>query len=323
MADLGPPHAQRRESPIQGRWWEGYLVRYLIGTPVGGLCVLAISYKVLEAAPNYAIYHQNVTEALNQGGVSISATTAIVFAVLALVYCYVASAPISIIHATRMFRQKDNWFNSLPRYSYLLVFIVLVGLVAMLLVLDQRTGTPERTRPVAYLIVFVISLTALWTVFAQVLCIMRLHLDAHPESVIYRRLCLLVTKLRTEELPIEERNQFVRFYTQLATEREGAAGLRESYTHLREHANSVFIAIFEISLAALIYFVLDRTPKDLVVRIVAVAAVFFVWLLPNVFLWSQANRLERSLVKSLPPYGTDQLPIQNRDALVSEEAPRQ
>ena len=91
---------------------------------------------------------------------------------------------------------------------------------------------------------------------------------------------------------------------------------------MREHSNSVFIALFEISLAALIFFILDRAPNDILVRIVTIAAVFFVWLVPNVFLWSQANRLEASLVSGAPAYGTSSHIVEDVNQLVAQGAPK-
>jgi hypothetical protein len=281
-----------RQASMSPRWWEAYLVRYLVGTPVGGLCILVLSHKIVEGAPGYSHFHSSFVEALSKGAVSVSPTAAIVFGVLALVYCYVASAPITVIHASRMFR--DAWFNRLPRFSWLALFAVLVITVHYIVVGSfQGRGSP---RGPAYFAIFAMAMPALWVLFAQVLCVMRLHLDETPKSHIYRRLCLLLTTLRTDDLPPEQRGQFTSYYEALVRAREKASGMRETYTHLREHANSIFITVFEISLASLLFVTLDRAPKDVLVRIVLVVCVLLVWLLPNVFMWAQANRLEAKLV---------------------------
>jgi hypothetical protein len=310
---------------MHGRWWEGYLVRYLLGTPIGGVCVLAIANKVLETIPDYLKYRKEIFDAVIRGDFTLNASAAVVLGFLALVYCYVASAPITIIHATRMFR--GDWYHRTARPIWLAIFVALVALIYVSAVYTLARSI-ATARFLADLMVFFIALPALWVVFAQVLCIMRLHLDEKPRpdvwfaSPMYRRLCLLLTVRRVSELPDADRGQFVRYYSELAIEREKAQGLRESYTHLREHANSVFIAVFEISLAALVYFVLDRAPSDFVIRVIILAAVIFVWLVPNVFLWAQANRLEASLVKGAQHYGTNQLTVLSRDELDVQEAGR-
>jgi hypothetical protein len=57
---------------------------------------------------------------------------------------------------------------------------------------------------------------------------------------------------------------------------------RETYSHLREHSNSVFIVLCEISLSGLIITAISVNPSKDIAR----------------SLWGQANRLESALKDS-------------------------
>jgi len=94
---------------------------------------------------------------------------------------------------------------------------------------------------------------------------------------------------------------FEEFYLNLVKNRSDlirGVGLRESYTHMREHSNSIFIVLLELSLASLVVFTLRFAPEDMVTRVEVVALLFFIWILPGVYIWSQANRLEAILTRS-------------------------
>jgi hypothetical protein len=66
---------------------------------------------------------------------------------------------------------------------------------------------------------------------------------------------------------------------------------------LREHSNSVFIVLLELSLGALLWLMMRGQP-DPASRLGAGAIVMVLWLVPNVYLWGQANRLEAALRES-------------------------
>ncbi|MCY7388172.1 MAG: hypothetical protein LH481_08920, partial [Burkholderiales bacterium] len=202
-------------------------------------------------------------------------------------YCYVASAPITTFHATRMYR--SSWFNRTSRYVWLAVWVALTLWICF------------GSSPNFFL--WIIAAPAIWTVFVQILCIMRLHADEpikgeRAPNGIYLWFCKLLTRKEAEQKLGTEPANFVTFYESLVDKRSGehGVGMRESYTHLREHSNAIFIVLLEVSLAAMIVCLVGAfggTPKH---KLLIVVAVLFVWLIPAVFLWAQANRLERSLI---------------------------
>lgn len=81
------------------RWWENYALRYFVGMTLGGLSVHHLSQKLkLSWLPDLAEHG-----ALQSNNLS---TWLILYGALGLAYCYIASAPMLVMHSTRMSMQK-------------------------------------------------------------------------------------------------------------------------------------------------------------------------------------------------------------------------
>lgn len=247
------------------RWWEGYLVRYLVGSLVGSAAIFVLVGEIVwEGDP--AKYKQFIINHLI--GKDTSAVFVSVFAVFGFVYCYLASTPITVIHATRAIK---GFPNSFARYLW-----IITGCLATIAILFSKF-IPQN-----YMLV-VLAIPAMWMVIAQWACILQL-LDV-PESGLIRFWAW-----------ISKSNEFQNYYISLAKNRDTTnkrRELRESYTHLREHSNSVFIVVIELSLLSLLVFVHRSLALDLRDFILLTGAFTFVWLVPNIFLWGRANQLER------------------------------
>lgn len=169
------------------RWWEGYLVRYMVGTPVGAFCVAAICHATFSSAKPYSQYLDTLHGKFASASLVVDATVAVAIAVISLAYCYIASSPITTFHATRMYRR--SWFNRTSRYIWLGVWLLL-----LISVLFNFADT---------FILGVLAGPAVWTIFVQLLCVMRLHADdpANPNEkpiFIYGFLCNVLTGKKWE-----------------------------------------------------------------------------------------------------------------------------
>lgn len=101
---------------------------------------------------------------------------------------------------------------------------------------------------------------------------------------------------------LNEADLMHRFYAKLFTARRSpkAKEVRETYTHLREHSNSIFIVLIELCVLAFVVG-LGRLTKT-TEQGQGIFAVYFLsfvglWMLPTVFMWSRANAMERSFAK--------------------------
>jgi hypothetical protein len=91
------------------------------------------------------------------------------------------------------------------------------------------------------------------------------------------------------------------FYKKLfhARRQPNARDVRDTYTHLREHSNSVFIVLVELCLLALIVALVQIHSTNVgalnlgkFFQILGVGVA--IWVLPTVFMWSRANAMESS-----------------------------
>jgi hypothetical protein len=109
------------------RWWEFYLVRYLLGTMVGAIIsyLLCIHYLEQLGLP-YEMYSflekiSDLDKSSNQ----------ILFLGLGFVYCYISSAPILVLHASRH-SSKINYL------AHVLYGILLIGCIALFFVKETN-----------------------------------------------------------------------------------------------------------------------------------------------------------------------------------------
>lgn len=106
--------SEKKGEPANNRWWESYLVRYFLGFIVGAFCVVVLAWKFglvakwLEAT---AVVQGQGKEPTKPDWSYISFAVAL----LGLGYCYLASTPITVLHAARYGR---GGISSLSRYFW-------------------------------------------------------------------------------------------------------------------------------------------------------------------------------------------------------------
>jgi len=246
--------AIENEKKSDSRWWEFYFVRYFVGTAIGALIVL---YLAESKSP--VLYHQgeiaNILKTLKF--VNFEGGYITVLATVGLAFCYLASAPILVLHATRgsLFkdRKKSNW-------KLISVFITLTvtAWAAQSYVLWLSINNPLS------------SFAFYEGSFLQLLV-----------SVIFLgQIFLLWLSLFGKE------NDALQYYDLLVKKRASAnqAGNEyiESYKHLREHGNAFFITFLELLLGAALYY--SPIPWSVMLTL---------WIMPAAGVWFFGNLLER------------------------------
>jgi hypothetical protein len=322
------------QSPLaqNTRWWESYLVRYLIGFIVGTSCVLvlAVSLNLFEAMLKHLGTHNPSNPKPDWTAVTI------LIAFLGIGFCYIASTPITVLHAGRF---KKGWHSGHSRHFWIAwIVIAILGCFgfsdqlgrhpvfewllfvagAVALCIDYSNNikkSPEKRiddeHPVRHA---VISFFA-WTIFfwgglGRVIGSFLGHISG--DIALYWIAALPVVWIGTGQYfvlfrLIKETDDFFNFYKKLfkARRMEHAADVRDTYTHLREHSNSVFIVVVELGLMAFVLaFVKSLPPQvgtsalngySLFEKYGAHILIFLVvWMIPTVFMWSRANALENS-----------------------------
>ncbi len=297
------PRESNNAASIAGRWWESYLVRYFVGTLIGSVIVAALA---LELAPmlksilmTKGASPDKAAESLER--LAASPAAAIIWIIAGLAFCYVSSAPITVFHATRMYRRFPN---VLARYFWWLWSLTV--LVDLVILFPFGHGATKAGG-----LLWLLAAPAIWVWFMQYMCVLRMHVDSTKLWQLARyllrtlkidRWTTSLAKRENEQCKLAGSRFFTDFYVRLSLARqaEHASGIRESYTHLREHSNSIFIAVIEISLASLLLLLIGsfKSRVGAADTFIYIALFLSSWLLPNVLLWSQANHLERFLIEN-------------------------
>jgi hypothetical protein len=265
------PVSQTMEQQGGGRWWENYLVRYLVPTIVGMGCLQWLSRRSGIDLTLFLTIPKDVQ--------NIRTEQLISWFLFGMLFCYVASYPVLVMHATRMldFRGRAGRVCGTSLWgSYGLIL-----LISPTVLIAAMFQLPE---------ISIVAVAVLTTV----------HL---------RRLYVVGTFFHKEESGnIEEYSWAYRFYLHLGERRGGAkkdttskgtpspetrAELVESYRHLREHGNSALILIFEMILTGILYSIFARYSNQPDVAFTWLVVVLVVWCMPAAAIHLLAQHLEQ------------------------------
>ncbi len=245
-----------QESSSSFRWWEFYAVRYGMGTVVGGVVFFFLCNTNPALKP--------MLFGAEAGRIDGPLLT--LLAGYGLAYCYIASAPILVLHAGRFLLDIGQNSKASIRRVLLLFFPPLVATLAFFF---TRTSTGATLYFFSF--VFAVAALVLWPQY----------------------LAILFTLFRTKEL--------LQFYRKLSGKRDAAkGGLVESYKHLREHGNSFSIVVLEIVLAIILFTAgnFDATVRGAVSAakdpyVLPYIGIILLWILPAALVWLVGTLLER------------------------------
>lgn len=203
---MSSPSVEMKSAP-DNKWWEFYFVRYFVGTVVGGAILLYLNSASSSSLKGLIL--PGVTDASQLDTQKLA-----LLAAVGLAFCYVASAPVLVLHATRgvFLTSASKWYRR-SVWSAL-------GLTAASAAVAYYALPSLGRKPivVASLFALVFLIQAILLVFSLV----RLGDNAHS---------YYLTLVRARSSDSEPARQYI-----------------ESYKHLREHGNAFFILLFEVVL---------------------------------------------------------------------------
>jgi hypothetical protein len=198
----------------QNRWWEYYFVRYFLGTIAGAIIIL-----FLAKSSSSMLYNSGLTGLEDISDLTVSEITG--FAAVGFAFCYIASTPMLLWHATR----AHLGLNPL-RFRWIFWLITVASILALYLVVAGWLSVPKLSSQGQSLLLF------LFIVGAQVATVIAAHCNRFKS--------------------------ITSFYANLARDRADqnpvVGGYVESYRHLREHGNAVSILVLEFALAFILFF---------------------------------------------------------------------
>jgi hypothetical protein len=243
-----------------GRWWEFYFVRYFVGTAIGALILLFLcAVTPLQTDQGEFLALLNLISPKQESGINISTGYVIVLTAIGLAFCYIASAPILVFHATRG---------------------------ALLKTIFSRSNKSIASNIVSKYVIIIVTITALPVVcLNKYQCLSKWHYFLASITFLATS-TILVSQIALLWLSRSNGDQAALiYYEDLVSRRATADGVGkeyiESYRHLREHGNAFFIAVLEIILGATLYY----SPFSS-------SLVLVLWMLPAVGVWLFGTRME-------------------------------
>lgn len=258
------------------RWWENYLVRYFLPSVAGMLIIRWLDINVQDSISNY------VPIFLLKEWKDFGLAHVIVWLLFGSLYCYIASYPILVFHATRVLDFKDRkgtlattWLNP---YLHTIFFAIFAYVAAWL---DQLWVAFSAVSVFSFL-----QLVRLYKAYA------RKELfgfnQGYEASVAYAYLSKLSKRrgLTQEKKTLEddEGGTVEEINSKLID-------LAESYKHLREHGNTAFIFLLELALCPILFIALQR--QDGLLDFSYAVIVVLIWIIPSAFVHLLGQHLER------------------------------
>lgn len=237
-------------------WWEFYFVRYFIGTALGAIVVLFLATAnspVFTSQGELATILKTLKpEKFESGYIAVLGT-------VGLAFCYIASAPILVLHAVRgsLLKVRSSTNRKLIAFLSALVLAASGAQGYVLWLALSIKGNPWVSQD------FYAGTTFL--LFVSIIFVGQLFL-------------LWLAMSGREQHAFE-------YYDQLVKRRASASNAGneyvESYRHLREHGNAFFIALLELLLGAALFY----SP-------VPWAVILMLWIFPAAGVWLFGTLLE-------------------------------
>lgn len=256
------------------RWWEFYFVRYALGTLVGAL-IINLAFRVDPRFSDFMLF--------GLGGDQPASRLTLILG-YGLVFCYIASVPILVFHAARLVAwpgprtkrstSRKKIVGSFSAKELRLLLCALTCSVTVMLLLQAYLGISRGVRESGFL------LSAITTAVVVVVClewVTLIVLFFYSERAYERMKALSLARGRSDNL----------------------GGIVDSYRHMREHGNSLFIVILELvfgaALIGAVSLMAEGPSEGSYVAELASALVpmILLWLLPGAGIWLFATLLER------------------------------
>lgn len=186
-----------------------------------------------------------------------------------IAFCYIASAPILVMHAGRGLLFKSTT-NPNPHKNSLVHIAILIASVALIAALTFWKS-PEKYELDYCLVSVVFSL-----IIGMQLILLAKILFFRWESTIQYMVSIINKRKQNRNF------EFV-----------------ETYRHMREHGNAFFIVFFQIALASIIFLLSkdDKLSHD--ETIATLSLILLAWISPAMIIWLFANKIENHL-KEMP-----------------------
>lgn len=276
------------------RWWESYLVRYFSGSIVGAICTAFIyQFSVWRLGEFRQFQFLKEFKTLSSDSETIKI---ILFLAIGLVYAYLVSSPITVIHYGRAWRSNlekhvrymwIGWILTMLLFAFSFAFLNLTDLIGfsciwvILILLSlyilsqkktcifQKTTLKIKTwnscisllKIIFFGILFFSSIMLLANFFELKNRPLIISLLSFSVPIFFIGMMQYITLLKI----LLSQKFLNRFYQRLVKARsmKNSKEIRETYSHLREHSNATFIVLLELCFTSLVICIIDIYSNNL------------------------------------------------------------
>lgn len=286
------------------RWWENYLVRYLMPSIAGAAIVSWLCSYGGDGFRELLLLPATVK---GVGGSSslqprIDAPSLILLFLYGNIFCYIASYPILVFHVTRVIDFPEGRWSARIKPDGYIAAVLMVSFSFILFHLDNSEWRFWLAFGLVGLLVCVQLLRLLRAMTARIRDLPGLSPGSVSEAYAYaytlavrRGIYEVETTKSVEESDsdVSEDEEAVTTHRQKAWRQEIIA----TYRHMREHGNSAFIFLLELGLAALGYCAIKKPGQTAPQQLGALGALFALWAFPSMFVHLLGQHLERRFSK--------------------------
>jgi hypothetical protein len=276
------------------RWWEYYLPRYLMPSIAGAVIVNWLC--------GYAGDGFRTMLSLPPNNKPLDSTSLILLFLYGNLFCYIASYPVLVFHATRVLDFHNTKWKVQLTDGYLLT-------TAFVLVTAFIQYVPSECRHigsyVAAALISSIQLRRLWFSLSHPFRVKE-HGDRVNKAYFYsyvlahRRGIPVVEETQASkpeqnvhQLPSDSDEETEEVTTTRSRTNSWRKEFMDTYRHLREHGNSAFIFLLEIVLAGLAYCIVSKATQHPGRMLAEIGLLFGIWAIPSAFVHLLAQHLER------------------------------
>ena len=254
---------------MNGRWWEYYAVRYLVGSIVGAVIIF---YLATDSYSPFKIPDEDAFEVLKESkflGVTV-------LAALGFAFCYIASSPILIFHACRAHLCLSTFCKQQRQptcITFAIAILATISIVALVVII--------------ICIAYFLSVAWIPMTVIVILQIVLLGLAFINQFKTIETFYTDLAEARANNAKSEVTKKAKKIKTIKTTEVTETTEYVTSYRHLREHGNAFAIIILEVVLA----YTLVKLSS-----IINPWVIIVIWIFPGAFAWIIGTVLELKLV---------------------------
>ncbi|SRR5216684_2024459 len=274
------------------RWWENYLVRYLMPSIAG---VAIVGWLCSQGGDEL-----NSLLLLPPHGKPLDATSLTLFFLYGNLFCYIASYPVLVFHATRVIDFSDGkWSAKRLSDGYLTAFAFTILAFAFF-----HLGSADYRFWAAFALALLLAGVQFRRLYLAISSTIQMQGLSGAVSQAFGYTYVLARRRgipeetetsRSSQNANQELDELAEFGGAVTTSRTIAwrREFIETYRHLREHGNSAFIFLFEIGLAGLVYSVIKKPGQTAAQQMGAIGTLFAIWAVPSVFVHLLGQHFER------------------------------